>query len=255
MKINYVNYNTNYKQNLYNYNKVSNSNNNISFNSRYMEHFTKNELSRLASYASALKGDKMPLNMMIGPTFDTIDKIMKIGSSYSSLPEFLQLALRAEHGISNKLVLKAKHFSCLCAERYPKENYAKEVDEVLNQIETSEPVVLQGLLANPLWSYANVLQRQADWISVNQAIIKECDEREKTVNIKIENLDEKFTKECLALREQIRSERQDRQNAIRYLKRLMGGLADSIPYPGSIPGMSGYSLSQIGGHGHSNQRN
>ena len=143
------------------------------------------------------------------------------------------------------MVLKAKYFSCLCAERYPKENYAKEVNKALGKIEKFEPVVLKELSANPLWGYNNVLQRQADWISVNEAIIRECDERETTVNIKLQKLDDKFTKEYLELREKIQRERKDREAAISRLKESIGQIAARATRresasPSFITGGAGY---------------
>ena len=231
MKINYLGYNySNYKQNFYNNKAANNLNKGISFNGNnlYMEHLTKGELGLLSNYATTLKGNKIPTKLMIGPTFDTVEKVMKLGAPFNSLQEFLQLALRAEGEITNKMILKAKLLSCICAEKYPKEHYANEVNKVLNQIETSEPIILENMSANPLWGYANVLQRQADWISVYQAIIKECEEREKTVDLKIQTLDEKFTKELVNMREDIARERQERLDAINRLSHSIGSMQDFV---------------------------
>ena len=220
MNIKYMSYN--YSN--YNCNKISNtSNNGISFNGSklYKDHLTDYELECLNNYANSLKEDKLPQNIMFGPTFETVNKVMKSGNSYNSIPEFMQSALRSEFNVNNKTILKAKYYSALCAEKYPKENYSKEVDKALSQIEKSESAVLNNMASNPLWSYANIVQQQVNWMSVNQAIVRECDEREKTVDLKLKNLDDKFTKEYLDLREQIRTERQERMDDIEKVKKML----------------------------------
>ena len=215
MKINYINYNLNSRQN-FNSNKITlNSNNKVSFSGKYgIEHLTNDELRCLSSYAAALKGNIIPENMKLGPTFDIIEKVMKLDSPFSSLQEFLQLTLRAENEITNKMILKGKYFSALCAERYPKENYAKDVDKALNQIEKSEPIVLKELSANPLWNYTDVLREQKNWISVKDAIIKECDKREARINAKIAALEARISGLKISMQKMIEKERHASEQAI-----------------------------------------
>lgn len=217
MRINAINYNNFYNKNM------GNNSNNVAFNGLigweknlykliesdlpkakagidaarkpvfYMEHLTDEEIELLSGYANSLKQKIIPEKLMLGPTFDIVEKVVQVKPKFSSFPEFIQLALRAENDVTNKMILKAKHYSSLCAEKYPKENYAKEVDEILNQIEKSEPAALEKLSSNPLWNYTNILQKQSDWVSVKQEIIRECDVREKRINRRIDSLDDKFT--------------------------------------------------------------
>ena len=274
MKINHIDYNySKYRQNSYNKNSV-NSGNVTTFNGCcnglctldsklnsvlakikakpveaskpakhnlfYMEHLTDEELERLSSYAKSLKQKIIPENMMLGPTFDTVDKVAKMVLPYNSLYEFIKLALRAENEVTNNMVLKAKYYSDLCADKYPKENYSKEVDEVLNQIETFESAVLEELSSNPLWNKTDLIHEQKNWMSVNQAIIKECDDREKTINEKMELMDLKFTLQYQMLLQAIKETRCKCQAQIDSIKESVFAISRSIPSPG---GCGGYTCS------------
>jgi len=156
----------------------------------YMEPITDEEIGFLSGYANSLIQKILPENLMLGPTFDIVEKVAQTKPKFSSFQEFIQLALRAENNVTDKMILKAKYFSSLCAEKYPKEDYAKEVDEILSQIEKSEPAALENISSNPLWNYTNILQRQADWLAVKKKIAAECDKVEKRVNARIDDLED-----------------------------------------------------------------
>ena len=202
MNINYINYNySNNKQNFYNNKMANNPKNSISFNgAEYVKYLTGAEIKQLSEYAKTLKDDKTLFNMTIGPTYKMIQKVMQTGLSFNSPREFIELALRPK-GVTNDTISKARDFSALCAKRYPKTDYAKEVNEALKQIDTSEPAIFEQLSKNPLWDYTYVLQKVDDFIFINDAMGEcytkmksACETIVSTFNNQLEQLTKNFNK-------------------------------------------------------------